>query len=266
MVKKKKLKIGLALGGGGARGLAHIGVIKVLLENDIKIDFISGTSMGAIIGAFYCVSEDIKKIEKQAKVTDWKKILSLVDPSLKEGILEGKKVYNFIKKEIGSISFSDLSIPFSVVSTDLKTGEPVVFKKGKDVAWAVRASISLPIIFKPIKMEGKTLADGGLSMPVPVSAVKNMGADIVLAVNLDTNNFPNNYKKNDKLGFYKIANNSINILRYNLALCNSKDADFIILPKLEGFSVGDFHKSKEIIKSGERVTRKNIKKIKELLR
>ncbi len=265
MNEKKRLKIGLALGGGGARGFSHIGVIKVLEKNNIPVDFISGTSMGAVIGSFYAASKDIKKVEKTAKVTDWKKIASLIDPTLKEGIIEGKKIYNFIKRELGDVSFSSLSVPFSAVSTDLKTGKPVVFKKGKDVASAVRASISLPLIFKPVKIKEKFLADGGLSMPVPVEAVKEMGADIIVAVNLDTNNFPNHYKKTSKLGFYKIANNSINILRYNLAFYNSKDADIIVLPKLDGFSIGDFHKADKIIKSGEDAMKKNIKKLKELL-
>jgi len=265
MKKNKKIKIALALGGGGARGLSHIGVIKILEKNNINIDFISGTSMGAIIGSFYAASKDIKKLEKAVKITDWKKIASLIDPTLKEGIIEGKKVYSFLREQIGGLSFSDLSVPFSAVSTDLKTGKPVVFKEGKDVASAVRASISLPLIFKPVKMREMTLADGGLSMPVPVEAAREMGADLVVAVNLDTNNFPNHYKKVDKLGFYKIANNSINILRYNLAFYNSKNADLIVLPKLDGFGIGDFHKADKIIKSGEEAMKKNMEKLKSLL-
>jgi NTE family protein len=265
MPKKKKLKIGLALGGGGARGLAHIGVIKILEKNNISIDFISGTSMGAMIGSFYASSKDIEKLEKTAKTTDWKKLASLIDPSLKEGIIEGKKVYNFIREQIGDVSFSELSISFSAISTDLKTGKSVMFKQGKDVASAVRASISLPLIFKPVEIGGKILADGGLSMPVPVDAVKDMGADIIIAVDLDTNNLPNNYKKVDKFSFYKIANNSINILRYNLAFYNSKDANIIVLPKLDGFGMGDFHKADKIIKSGETAMKKNMAKLKKLL-
>ena len=237
MIKNKKPKIGLALGGGGARGLAHIGVLRVLEKNNIPIDMISGSSMGAIIGSFYSASKDIERLEDIAKRTDWKKIVSLIDPAIKQGVIEGKKVYDFIEGEIGKVSFSDLSIPFSAVATDLKTGESIVFKDGESVASFVRASISLPLIFKPVKIKGRVLADGGLSMPVPVDAVKDMGADIIIAVNLDTNNFPNHYNNGDKLGFYKIANNSINILRYNLAFHNSKNADVVVLPKLDGFIV-----------------------------
>jgi NTE family protein len=263
--KARKQKIGLALGGGGARGLAHIGVLKVLEKNNIPIDFIAGSSMGAIVGSFYASSKSIEDIEKIADTTDWKKMASLLDPTLGQGLLEGNKVLDFIKDEVGDISFSSLRVPFAAIATDLKTGEAVTLKEGK-VAHAVRASISLPLIFKPLELDGKILADGGLSMPVPVDAVRKMGADIVIAVNLDTNNFPNNYKDDDKLGFYKIANNSLNILRYNLAFYNSKDADLLILPKLDGFSMGDFHKVKEIIKSGEDAVSESMKDLKKILK
>jgi len=265
MEKEKRPKIGLALGGGGARGLAHIGVLRALEKNNIPIDLISGSSMGAIIGAFYAASKNVDRLESIAKEADWKKIISLVDLTIKQGVIEGKKVHNFIEGEVGKSSFSDLLIPFSAVATDLKTGETVVFKEGNDIASAVRASISLPLIFKPVKIKGKVLADGGLSMPVPVDAVRGMGADIVIAVNLDTNNFPNHYNNGDKLGFYKIANSSINILRYNLAFYNSKDADVIVLPKLDGFGMGDFHKMEKIIKSGEDAMNEKIKDIKKFL-
>ncbi len=258
----KKPKIGLALGGGGARGLAHIGVIKVLEENNIPIDFIAGSSAGAMIGAFYAYSKNIKKVEKVALSTDWRKALSLVDPSMHQGILGGDKVKKFIEDFIGEVSFDNLKIPLSVVATNLKTGNPEIIKKG-NVASSLRASISLPIIFKPVKLKGKFLTDGGLSMPIPAEAVRNMGADFVIAVNLDADNHING--KNNDFGFYKIANISINILRYHLANSNIKNADFVISPKVGKFGIGQFLDAKKIIKEGVVAAKKDIKKLKDLL-
>ena len=230
--KNKKLKIGLALGGGGARGLAHIGILKVLEENGIEADFIAGTSIGAMIGAFYSHTKDAKKVENLALFTDWKKVVSLIDPSIHQGILNGKKVEAYIEEFIGKTSFKNLKIPFCAVATDLKTGKPVVLCKG-NVVPAVRASISLPLVFKPVKLKGKVLSDGGLSVPIPVDVVKNMGADFVIAVNLDGDYKTTN--KDEEFGFTKIADSSINILRYHLANSNIKNADFVVTPKVGKF-------------------------------
>ncbi len=259
----KKLKIGLALGGGGARGLSHIGILKVFEENGIKIDYIAGTSIGAMIGAFYAYSENAKEIENLALQTNWKKVVSLIDPSIHQGILNGDKVKKYIKNFIGkNTKFSDLKIPFSAVATNLKTGKPVVLKKG-NVASAVRASISFPLIFRPVKLKGKILSDGGLCMPIPVEVVKNMGADFVIAVNLD-----GDYKtlnKSNQFGFTQIADSSINILKYYLANSNAKYADFVFIPKVGRFGLSQFLRAKEIIKEGEKTAKNQIKSLKKAL-
>lgn len=258
----KKPKIGLALSGGGARGLAHIGVIEILEKNNIPIDFIAGSSAGAVIGAFYAYLKDIKKVKKVALATDWRKALSLIDPSMHQGILSGDKVKKFLEDFLGKASFEDLKIPLSVVATDLKTGKPEIIKKG-NVVDSLRASISLPIIFRPVKFKGKFLTDGGLSVPVPVDIVKEMGADFVIAVNLDADGIING--KNGDFGFYKIANISINILRYHLANSNVKNADFVISPKVGKFGISQFLDAEKIIKEGAKETKKDIKKLKNLL-
>ena len=253
-----KLKVGLALGGGGARGLSHIGVLNILSDAGIKIDYIAGTSIGAMIGAFYAFSKNSKDIESLALSTDWKKVLTLIDPTIHQGILNGDKVKQYIKDFMGDKSFSDLQIPLAIVATDLKTAESVVFKKG-NVILALRASISLPLIFKPVMIKNRILSDGGLSVPIPVDVVRDMGADIVIAVNLDNIYMFEN--DSDDFGFYKIANNSINILRYHLANSNVKNADFVINPKVARFGIGQFLDAKDIIKEGEKATKKEINKI-----
>jgi len=138
MKLSKRPKIGLVLGSGGPRGFAHIGVIKILEKNNIPIDFIAGSSIGAMIGGFYAATKDIKQVEKIALGADWKFILSLLDPSFRQGLIGGDKVKKFIENYIGGVTFKGLKIPLSVVATNLKNGDVVVINTG-EVASAVRA-------------------------------------------------------------------------------------------------------------------------------
>jgi len=144
MKRKNTLKIGLALGSGGPRGLAHIGVIKTLVENNIPIDFIAGASAGALVGGAYAATKNIKTIEKIALQVNRRQILSLIDPTWKHGLIKGIKIERFIENYIGKISFKDLKIPFSAIATDIRTGEMVLMNQGR-VASAIRASISIPL-------------------------------------------------------------------------------------------------------------------------
>ncbi|HKJ30295.1 MAG TPA: patatin-like phospholipase family protein [Balneolales bacterium] len=178
-----KMKIGLALGSGSARGLAHIGVIKALTEEGIHIDYMAGTSIGALIGAVY-VGGGLDRLEEFMHTVDWKMIASYCDFVFpRVGLLQGGKINRFIDRFLPAKTFEETNIPLTVVATDLITGEEVLFKKG-DLVQAVRASISLPGIFQPVKYNGTYLVDGGLVNPVPANIVKAMGADFVLAVDL----------------------------------------------------------------------------------
>ena len=264
MTKLKRPKIGLALGSGGAKGLAHIGVIKILEENNIPIDFIAGSSIGAMVGGFYAAAKDVKQMEKTALGTNWRIILSLIDPSLRQGLFYGEKVKNFIENHIDKIHFEDLKIPLSVVATDIKTGESVSINKG-EVASAIRASISIPLVFKPVEREGKLLVDGGMSLPVPVEVARKMGAELIIAVNLDADYFTDGNNKNTAFSFYKIANNSINLLRHHLASSNVKDADIVISPKNGNVRWHRFLDGKKIILSGEEATKIILPQLKELI-
>ncbi|MCK4554257.1 patatin-like phospholipase family protein [Candidatus Parcubacteria bacterium] len=265
MTNIKQPKIGLALGSGGPKGLAHIGVIKVLKENNIPIDFIAGSSIGAMIGGFYAATKDVKQMEKIALGAGWRLILSLIDPSLRQGLVGGEKVKNFIESHINKIHFQDLKIPLSAVATDLKSGEAIVINKG-EVASAIRASISFPLVFKPIEQENKLLADGGLSLPVPVDIVKKMGAELIIAVNLDADYFTNGNNKNINFGFYKIANNSINLLRHHLASSNVRNANIVINPQLGNIHWDKFLDGKDIILAGEKAMKDRLNQLQELIR
>ncbi len=257
-----QIKVGLALGGGGPRGLTHIGVIKVLERNNIPIDCITGSSIGAMIGGLYAATKNINLIEQIATNNSWKNISSLFfDPSLKNGLLQGKKIENFMKDIIGNTEFKDLKIPFAAVTTDLGTGQMQVISQGR-VTDAIRASISIPMLFKPIQRDGRLLADGGLSSPLPVKAVKDMGADFAVGVNLY------HYFPKEKIDFFRLPQDSLTIILNNLAKFEEKQADVVICPKTESLSWGRFILGKDFesgILLGEQAAEEQIDKIKLLL-
>jgi len=269
-MKESLPKIGLALGSGGPRGLAHVGVIKALEKENIPIDFIAGCSIGAMVGGFYALTKDITWVKKIAMETDWRRIVSLLtEPSLLSGgLVGGEKIEKFFLDQVGGKKFKDLQIPFTAVATDINTGKEVRITEG-DLAIAIRASSSVPLIFKPTKRKGKLLVDGGLSNPVPCDIVRKMGADLVIAVNLDDYSFQNGNRTSNtnggKLAIHRVALNSLNILRYHLSQYCVVGADFVITPKVSEKSWTRFANGRGIIKKGEEETQLNISKIKDLI-
>ena len=177
-------KIGLALGSGSARGWAHIGVIKALDEAGIRLDYVAGTSAGAVVGAVYA-SGRIESFKDVVLQLDWKRVVSYLDVVFpKTGLIDGNKIADFVRANVEKKNIEDLHLPFCAVSTELATGKEVAIQNG-DIIDAVRASISTPGIFTPVKRNNAVLVDGGLVNPVPVSVVRKMGADLVIAVNLN---------------------------------------------------------------------------------
>ncbi len=181
----RRPKVGLALSGGGARGLAHIGVLKVLEREDIPVDFLAGTSMGGIIAAAYAAGLSIEYIEKEAlRMGRLRNLITLMDRSLPRlGLFEGQKVQEYLAGHLGDITFDELKIPLALVAVDLETGEEVVLRKGR-VVDAVRATISLPGVFAPYRLDGRLLVDGGVLNNLPADVVREMGADAVIAVDV----------------------------------------------------------------------------------
>lgn len=263
--KARRSKVGLALGDGGPRGLAHIGVIKALEENDIPVDFISGSSAGALIGGLYASNKDIKKIEKIFLETSWQEAVRLLDISFKNGLIRGDKITDFLKTHLGkSKKIESCAVPFSAVATDLKTGKTVVLNKG-DLADAIRASISVPMIFNPCLLNDKFLIDGGVSMPVPVDPARAMGADNVIAVNLYGHYSPD---KNKKDGALQIALNSYILISHHLAKFNVSKADTVIVPKLENITIlniNRFFNGGKIIRAGYEAALEKITEIKKII-
>lgn len=176
--------VGLALGSGSARGWAHIGVIRALAEAGIEIKYVAGTSIGSLIGAAFALNK-LDVLEDFARQLDWKQIVSFLDVTFpRAGLIDGDKITDFFRDHVREMNIEELHLPYCSVATDLATGHEIVISRG-DLIDAIRASISVPGIFTPLKKNGSFLIDGGLVNPVPVSAVRNMGADYVIAVDLN---------------------------------------------------------------------------------
>ncbi len=266
--------IGLALGGGAARGLAHVGVLKVLQREKIPIDIVSGTSAGALIGALYAHSRDAEYVTDLVLSVDRRQLTGLVDLTLpRSGLIEGKKVQRLLEKFIGKDStFSQLQIPLSVVAADIVTGEQIVISEGL-VAEAVRASISIPAVFTVVKWKGRLLVDGGLVNPVPVDVAHNMGADFIIAVNVIptlpqlTQYNPEPDKTNHKEpGIFHILMQSYYMGANTRIKASMKGADVAINCPMAHIGPTEFHRAAEGIRVGEVATQEAIPEITRLLK
>ncbi|MEA3374699.1 MAG: patatin-like phospholipase family protein, partial [Chloroflexota bacterium] len=184
-MKGSSRKVGLALSGGGARGLAHIGVLKVLEQAGVPVDFLAGTSMGGLIAAAYAAGLSPEFMEQEAlRMASLRRLLALADPTmLQGGLFEGQKVREYLSDHLGDCTFDQLRLPLTLVSVDLNSGETVYLNQGR-VADAVRATIALPGLFTPVERGGQLLVDGGLLNNLPTDVVRRMGADVVIAVDV----------------------------------------------------------------------------------
>ncbi|MFA4953759.1 MAG: patatin-like phospholipase family protein [Patescibacteria group bacterium] len=260
------MKIGLALGSGGPRGLAHVGVLKALLSGGIRPDIIAGTSIGALIGGAYATLGNVEDVEHLAYSADMKAVLSaLFDPALRTGLIKGQKATQLLREKIGDPDIASLSPRFFAVATDISTGEPVVFDHGSLVE-AIRASVSIPLMFQPVNVGGKLLADGGLTQVVPARIAREHGADIVIAVNLNAR-LPEPMSPDQRWPgvLRRMAGQSIAILQYNLARENCTAADVVIAPDVYGIGWDSFWKPAQVIEGGERATLAMLPLILELL-
>lgn len=244
--------VGLALGSGGWRGLAHLGVIKEFEAQGVPIDFIAGSSAGALIGGLYSFFGRTREIEEINQKLNYRSLYSmLLDPVRGPGLIGGKKYLNFLEQSIGEAKIEDLKIKFAAVCSDLLEGDAIGITSGK-LSTAIRASSSIPIVFKPAIINGRLLVDGGAAMPVPTKIVREMGADIVVGVNLYNNIFPfeSVYIKGVKLNYADVTKISYQMLLSSLAKENLKSADFAIDPKL---TEGNFSIFKKFVNNDEAI-------------
>lgn len=257
-------KIGLALGGGGAKGLAHIGVIKALKYAGIPIDFISGTSMGALVGGWYALTEDIEFLEdfflkiKTSDIFPFREILKKKDGS----IFQGDFVLKMAEKHFKSAELEDCKIPFSAVATDVKTGDEVVFERGR-LSDIIRASSALPVIFQPVEINKKLFMDGGFVNPVPADVVRKMGADYVIAVDVSSRWISSPDEVAEVKDIFTMMSNTLSVIEYQLAKNILKSADLVLRPPVLNFGWLEFGKTEEILRVGREEAELHIKEIRE---
>ncbi|GEL75986.1 patatin-like phospholipase family protein [Tenuibacillus multivorans] len=250
-------KIGLALSSGGARGFSHLGVIKILEEHQIPIDYIAGSSMGALVGAFYGAGQSVKSLYQLANTFKRKYFLDFTVP--KKGLIQGELLKSYISMFTYGKNIEDFPIPTAIVATDIYSGEKVVFEKG-DAAKAVRASISIPGVFVPEKDGDHLLVDGGVIDRIPISVVKDMGADIIIAV--DCSKFE---KNTEVYSIYDIIMQSIDIMQNEITNYRMMDADVVMRPEVYAFSSRNYTQIGKIIEKGEEEAYQHIDKIKKVI-
>ena len=235
-------RIGLALGGGAARGFAHIGVIEVLEENGIHPDIVTGTSAGSLVAALYASGRTGKELETIALTMDESALTDWSFPG--RGLIRGEALARYIRESVGNKPLEQMKIPLGIVATDLDSGKPIVFRRG-DVGTAVRASSAVPAVFQPVRLGTHEYVDGGLTSPVPVRSARDMGADVIIAV--DISQLPDGGATGDALHMllqtFSIMSRSINELEL-------KEAEIVLHPKLTGVAGTDFTLRKKNIEAG----------------
>jgi NTE family protein len=252
-------RLGLALGGGGARGLAHIGVLKVLEEEGLAAEFVAGTSVGSLIGALYCCGYGWRQLHELARTTDWSDLVTFTVPRL--GLVNARKLEHLVDRLAGGRTLEQLPIPFRAVAVDITAGEEVVLAQGS-VSQAVRASASIPGIFEPVRWEGRLLVDGGLLNNVPSDVVRDMGADVVLAVNLSGERVKSRPPDN----ILDVLLYSLEVLIYGQGQRGTAAADVPVVPDLAGFSYRNLGRLKEMVERGELAMRAALPALRRRLR
>jgi NTE family protein len=258
----RPVRIGLALGGGAARGFAHIGVIKALESQGIVPDVIAGTSAGSLVGALYAAGNNGFALNQlaldmeEAAISDWSVPLF----ASSSGVIKGEAIQNYVNKAVHDIPLEKLKIPFGAVATDLNSGQAILFQRGS-VGAAVRASSAVPGVFQPVKLGGHTYVDGGLVSPVPVRFARQMGADFVIAVNISAQPAA------------QAASSSVDILLQTFAIMGQsinqfelREADVVISPALGTMKGNDFNARNAAILAGERAGMAAVNEIRQKLK
>ncbi|WP_133501930.1 patatin-like phospholipase family protein [Cognatilysobacter terrigena] len=240
----KPIRIGLALGGGAAKGFAHIGVIKMLEANGIKVDVVSGTSAGSVVGALYASGMDAFALQKQAVALDEDRIKDV--RLFSGGLVQGQALQDYVNASVKNRPIEKLGKPFAAVSTQLETGTRTVFTRG-NTGQAVRASSSIPGVFEPVPIGKVHYIDGGIVSPVPVDAARQLGADFVIAVDISSK-----APGSAPTSLLGTVNQSITIMGQKLGEQELARADVVIRPRVNGVGPAAFEQKADVILEGER--------------
>jgi len=291
-------RIGLALGSGSARGWSHIGIIRVLEDAGISPDIVCGTSIGSLVGAAYADGQ-VERLEAWVRSLTWKGVVGLLDFTVSGGLILGEKLFTFIREHFHDKDIATLPKAFGAVATELVTGREVWLREGSMLS-AVRASAALPGLFTPFLLNGRLLVDGALVNPVPVSLCRAMGADIVIAVDLNADLIGRHVKdadvpaiavpaavpsvwdklprglgrlksgptaSKDMPSIFDVMSISLNIMQVRITRSRlaGEPADILIRPRLANFALMDYHRAAQAIEEGERAARQALPEIEELI-
>lgn len=256
---KKIPTLGLALGGGAARGFAHIGVLQVLEEEGIKPTLVVGTSAGSVVAAFYASGKTASQLQWLADTMDESQFTDWANPFTGRGMLRGEALGKYVNSQLNGMKIEDMKMPLGIVATDLRTGEGILFRRG-DVATAVRASSAVPSVFEPVRIGGKDYVDGGLVSPVPVRYAKQMGADIVLAIDISSR--PEDAKTSDLL---KVLLQTFSIMGKSISQLELAQADLVVRPALPDVGSAEFSARKKSIEAGRAAMKQALPQLKALM-
>jgi len=241
---RKTPKLGLALGGGAARGFAHIGVIQVLEENGIKPDLVVGTSAGSLVAAFYATGKTGAQLQWLADTMDESQFTDWSVPFMSRGMLRGEALGRYVNSQLNGAKIEDMKMPLGIVATDLRTGEGILFRRG-DIATAVRASSAVPSVFEPVRIGNKDYVDGGLVSPVPVRYARQMGADIIIAVDISSR--PEDAQTSDML---KVLLQTFSIMGKSISQLELAQAEVVVRPAMPDVGSAEFAARKKSIEAG----------------
>lgn len=260
-VESKRPRVGLALSGGAARGIAHVGVLRVLAEHQIPIDFVAGTSAGALVAAALAGGLSLAEIEALARGLRWRDMGRMTLSRL--GIQSNARMEEFVRERLPITRFEDLKIPLAVVATDLHSGTAVVMSGEGDVAFAVRASCAVPGWYVPVTDEkGRQLVDGGLVANIPTAAARALGADVVIAVDVNSEGAKFVGPPQSVLG---VMFQAMLVIQRTAATHQLQDADVVIRPRVGHLRWDEVTRADEFITAGEEAARTTVARIKELL-
>jgi NTE family protein len=251
----KPPRIGLALGGGAARGFAHIGVLQVLEEQGIKVDLVVGTSAGSVVAAMYAAGKSPAEMAALAMSMDESSITDWVFPG--RSFLKGEALAKFVRGLTGGKQIEGMRIPLGIVAADLQSGQPILFRKG-DPGVAVRASSAVPGVFEPVKIGGHEYIDGGAVSPIPVRFARQMGADLIIAVDISA--IPEGQPTK---GAVDILLQTFNIMGHSISQFELQDADVVMRPKLEGVGSAEFSARRLSILAGREAALMVLQQLKE---
>ena len=241
---KKPIKIGLVLGGGAARGFAHVGVIQVLEEAGIRPNLVVGTSAGSLVAAFYASGKTGRQLQQVAEIMEEAAFADWTLPIFSRGMLRGEALARYVGVQVNGRLIENMPLPLGIVATDLNSGLGILFQRG-DTATAVRASSAVPALFQPVKIGGREYVDGGLVSPVPVRYARQMGAEFVIAV--DISSAPEANAASDTL---EILMQTFSIMSKSINTFELKDADLVVRPLLAGVGSSNFSARRQAIDAG----------------